>query len=47
MTYDVRNPDPGLGQAQNCGRVKPVNDPNPPSLEFDLKKNMHRSISFY
>jgi hypothetical protein len=19
--YDVRNPDPGLGQAQKCGRV--------------------------
>jgi hypothetical protein len=25
MTYDVGNPDPGLGQAQKCGRVKPVN----------------------
>jgi len=24
MTYDVGNPGPGLGQAQNCGRVKPV-----------------------
>ena len=22
--YDVRNPGPGLGQAQNCGGVKPV-----------------------
>jgi hypothetical protein len=24
-TYDAWNPDPGLGQAQTCGRVKPVN----------------------
>ena len=22
--YDVGNPRPGLGQAQQCGRVKPV-----------------------
>ena len=26
MTYDVGNPDPGLGQAQTCGRVQPVNE---------------------
>ena len=25
MAYDVGNPVPGLGQAQKCGRVKPVN----------------------
>jgi hypothetical protein len=25
-TYDVGNPGPGLGQAQKCGRVKPVNE---------------------
>jgi len=25
MTYDVGNPDPGLGQAQKSDRVKPVN----------------------
>ena len=25
MTYDVRNPGSGLGQAQKCGRVKLVN----------------------
>ena len=24
MTYDIRNPGPGLGQAQKCGRVKPL-----------------------
>jgi hypothetical protein len=24
-TYDVGNPGPGLGQAQKCGWVKPVN----------------------
>jgi hypothetical protein len=24
MTYDVGNPGPGLGQAQKCGRIKPV-----------------------
>ena len=23
MTYGVGNPDPGLGQTQKCGRVKP------------------------
>jgi len=26
MTYDVRNPGPGFGQAQKCGRVKLVNE---------------------
>jgi len=25
MTYDVTNAGPGLGQAQQCGGVKPVN----------------------
>jgi len=25
MTYDVRNPGLGLGHAQKCGEVKPVN----------------------
>jgi len=25
MTYDVGNLGPGLGQAQKCGRFKPVN----------------------
>lgn len=25
MTYDVRSPDPDLGQAQKCCGVKPVN----------------------
>jgi hypothetical protein len=25
MTYDVGNTGPGLRQAQQCGRVKPVN----------------------
>ena len=25
MTYGVGNPDPGLGQTQKCGRVKPGN----------------------
>jgi hypothetical protein len=25
MTCDVGNPGPGLGQAQKCGGVKPVN----------------------
>jgi hypothetical protein len=24
MTYDVGNPGPGMGQAQKCGRIKPV-----------------------
>jgi len=23
--YDVENQDPGLGQAQKCGGVKPIN----------------------
>jgi hypothetical protein len=26
ITTDVWNPGPGLGQAQTCGRVKPVNE---------------------
>jgi len=25
MTYDVENQDPGMRQAQKCGRVKQVN----------------------
>ena len=25
MTYSIGNPGPTLGQAQKCGRVKPVN----------------------
>jgi len=25
MTYDIGNPGSGLGQAQKCGLVKPVN----------------------
>jgi hypothetical protein len=25
MTYDFENPGPGLGHAQKCGRVKPIN----------------------
>ena len=25
ITYDARNPGPGWGQAQKCGRFKPVN----------------------
>jgi len=25
MTFDVGNPAPGLGQAQKCGSVIPVN----------------------
>ena len=25
MTFDVGNPDPGLGQTQTCDRVKQVN----------------------
>jgi len=34
MAYDVGNPVPGLGQAQKCGRVKPVNGiPNLPPLD--------------
>jgi len=33
MTYDVGNPGPGLGQAQECGGVETVKwDPNPPLL---------------
>jgi hypothetical protein len=32
MSYDIVNSDPGLGQTQQCGRVKPVNGmPNLPS----------------
>ena len=28
-TYDIENPDPGLGQAQKCGGFKPVNGVQP------------------
>jgi hypothetical protein len=35
MTYDVGNPNPDLGQAQRCGRVKPVN--GIPTLSFSTK----------
>jgi len=31
MTYDVGNSGPDLGQAQKCGRVKPVNGIPTPS----------------
>ena len=32
MTYDIGNPGPGLGEAQKCGGVEPVNGvSNPPS----------------
>ena len=31
-TCDIGNPDPGLGQAQKCGRVKPLMGSQPPSL---------------
>ena len=24
LTYDIGNPDSGLGQAQKCGEIKPV-----------------------
>jgi len=26
MTYDIRNPGPGMGQTQRCGRIKLVKD---------------------
>ena len=31
-TYDIRNPSPGLGQAQKCGGVKLVNEIPPPIM---------------
>ena len=36
-TYDVRNPGPGLEQAQKCGRIKPgsgIPIPPPPFLNI-------------
>lgn len=50
MTYEVRNPAPGLGQVQKCGRVKSVNGiPTFPSVDnwisngnTDKNKNVHR-----
>jgi hypothetical protein len=36
-TYDVGNPDPGLGQAHKCGGVKPVNGIRTlPSCQWNL-----------
>ena len=29
IAYGIGNPDPGLGQAQKCGDVKPVNGIQP------------------
>ena len=46
-TYDVGNPGPGLGQAQHCGRVKPVNGiptPPPPLLITGSPTAMHINI---
>ena len=33
MTYDVGDPNPGLGQAQKCGEVKHVNGISIPPLD--------------
>jgi hypothetical protein len=42
-TYDIENLSPGLGQAQNCGRVKPVN----PSLLVEVNSfNMCEKLFF-
>ena len=44
MTYDVRNPHPGLERVYICGRVKPVNgNPALPSVECSI---YHLSLSF-
>jgi hypothetical protein len=41
MTYDVGNPGPGLGQAQQCGGVKTVNGiPTPPSVIETINKRL-------
>ena len=37
-TYDLGNPDPGLGQAQQCGGVTPVN--GIPTLLLLIKHTM-------
>jgi hypothetical protein len=44
MIYEVGNPGPGLGQAQNCDRVKPVN--RIPTLSHMSKDNISY-ISFW
>lgn len=36
MTYDVGNPSLGLGKAQSCGGVKPVN--GIPTIKSNMKK---------
>jgi hypothetical protein len=36
-TFDVGNPDPGLRQAQKCGRVKSVNEI--PTLPYLMLQN--------
>ena len=43
MTYDVGSTDPGLGQAQKCGRIKSVKDPNP--RDNEIFKGKYRLFS--
>jgi hypothetical protein len=39
MAHDIGNPGPSFGQAQTCGRVKPVNGiPTFLSLEIGSQK---------
>jgi hypothetical protein len=43
-TYDVGNPAPGFEQAQQCGRVKPVNRIQTPPYHRDDKETCTDSL---
>jgi hypothetical protein len=50
-TYDVGNPEPGLGQAQTCGGIKLANGiptPNPPLLDNSISYgNAYMFLTFF
>jgi hypothetical protein len=41
MTYGIGYPCPGLGQAQKCGKVKPVNDISTTPSCFRCQSDTH------
>jgi len=43
MTYDIRNPGPGLGQSQKCGRAKLLIGCQP-VFKILLNKNLECSL---
>ena len=47
MANTDRNPDPGLGQAQNCDRVKPVNGIPTLHTQIYILYNYKILLSYY